>query len=204
MDTNFCDGANLENGMTDVVPPSLEAWSNFYVIVGSSAGALTGLQFVVVSFISERRRMTNTADIGAFGTPIIVHFGFVLLLSALLSAPWAQLQSIGYTLAGFGLLGLLYTGVIARRAARATYRAVLDDVIFHMVLPGVAYAMVLVAGLLMPRGSGWVYFAIAAAALGLLFIGIRNAWDTVIYMLSIDHEARDEGGSGRRTESRKH
>jgi hypothetical protein len=190
--------------MTDVLPPSLEPWANFYVIVGSSAGALTGLQFVVISFISERRRMTNTADIGAFGTPIIVHFGFVLLLSTLLSAPWARLESVGYTLAGFGFLGLLYTGVIARRAARATYKAVLDDVIFHMVLPAVAYAMVLVAGLLMPRGSGWVYFAIAGTALGLLFIGIRNAWDTVLYILTMDHAEHAAEGSGRKTESRKH
>ena len=32
---------------------ALAAWQNFYVIVGSSAGALIGLQFVVMSLISE-------------------------------------------------------------------------------------------------------------------------------------------------------
>jgi hypothetical protein len=32
----------------------LSEWANFYVIVGSAAGALIGLQFVVVTLIAER------------------------------------------------------------------------------------------------------------------------------------------------------
>ena len=33
---------------------ALDGWENFYVIVGSSAGALIGLQFVVLTLIAER------------------------------------------------------------------------------------------------------------------------------------------------------
>src|SRR5947209_6792396 len=44
-----------ENGMimeeAGLLP--LERWESFYVIVGSSAGALTGLQFVVMALIAE-------------------------------------------------------------------------------------------------------------------------------------------------------
>jgi hypothetical protein len=36
------------DGMT-----ALDGWENFYVIVGSSAGALIGLQFVVITLIAE-------------------------------------------------------------------------------------------------------------------------------------------------------
>jgi len=32
---------------------ALDGWENFYVIVGSSAGALIGLQFVVLALIAE-------------------------------------------------------------------------------------------------------------------------------------------------------
>ena len=32
----------------------LNAWDNFYVIVGSAAGALIGLQFVVMTLIAEK------------------------------------------------------------------------------------------------------------------------------------------------------
>src|SRR5213075_1207236 len=35
--------------MHQAVPSPLEAWANFYVILGSSAAALTGLQFVVLT-----------------------------------------------------------------------------------------------------------------------------------------------------------
>src|SRR5436190_24376937 len=35
------------------VHETLSLWENFYVIVGSSAGALTGLQFVVMALIPD-------------------------------------------------------------------------------------------------------------------------------------------------------
>ena len=38
------------------------AWENFYVIVGSSAAALTGLQFVVVTLGAEARSMRALSD----------------------------------------------------------------------------------------------------------------------------------------------
>ena len=43
---------------------ALNGWENFYVIVGSSAGALIGLQFVVITLISEMAtaRVSTQAD----------------------------------------------------------------------------------------------------------------------------------------------
>ena len=37
----------------DAAAPLLAQWQNFYVIAGSSAGALTGLQFVVMALIAD-------------------------------------------------------------------------------------------------------------------------------------------------------
>ena len=60
-------------------------WQNFYVIIGSSTGALIGLQFVVMALIANLPRRPVEAQAGhAFATPNIVHFGAVLLLSAAL------------------------------------------------------------------------------------------------------------------------
>jgi hypothetical protein len=68
---------------------ALAGWENFYVIVGSSAGALIGLQFVVLTLIAGRPVARGEAQAGAaFSTPSVVHFGVVLLLSAIISAPW--------------------------------------------------------------------------------------------------------------------
>jgi len=42
---------------------ALSGWENFYVIVGSSAGALIGLQFVVITLIAE---IPNEKDMELF------------------------------------------------------------------------------------------------------------------------------------------
>ncbi|HEY1786941.1 MAG TPA: hypothetical protein VGJ73_02235 [Verrucomicrobiae bacterium] len=68
--------------------PTLSEWANFYVIVGSSAGALIGLQFVVITLIADAPVGQAEAQAsGAFATPAVVHFGIVLFLSAIVSAP---------------------------------------------------------------------------------------------------------------------
>ena len=82
----------------------LDGWENFYVIVGSSAGALIGLQFVVITLIAAKPVARVDAQAGgAFATPSVVHFGVVLLLSAIASAPW---NGIGTVAVLWGLVGL--------------------------------------------------------------------------------------------------
>src|SRR5437764_8906354 len=72
---------------------SLAAWENFYVIVGSSAAALTGLQFVVMALVAETRRPSSRETIDAFGTPTILHFAFVLLLASIVARPCRPLPA---------------------------------------------------------------------------------------------------------------
>src|SRR5207248_171631 len=73
------------------------AWENFYVIVGSSAAALTGLQFVVIVLGAEARSTRAPETMGAFGTPTVVHFCAVLLIAAVLRVPWRGVSSAGLT-----------------------------------------------------------------------------------------------------------
>ena len=161
----------------------LSAWENFYVIVGSSAAALTGLQFVVIVLIAESRTQSTSREISAFGTPTVVHFCAVLLLSAILSAPWRALSSAGMALGACGTAGVIYTFLVVRRARRQTgYKPVFEDWLFHAGLPFVAYAALAVAAAFLSRHPASALFVIGAAALLLLFIRIHNAWDTVIYI----------------------
>src|SRR5205085_9149990 len=62
----------------------LTTWQNFYVIIGSSAAALTGLMFVVITLIAGTRQQRSSESVGAFGTPTVVHFGAALLVAAIL------------------------------------------------------------------------------------------------------------------------
>lgn len=173
----------------------LSPWESFYVIVGSSAAALTGLQFVVIALVAETQRMDSAPDtIDAFATPTVVHFCAVLLVSAIFSAPWHTLTSPAWVLGLVGLAGVCYAAVITLRARRqAGYRPVLEDWIFHSILPFVAYAALLVAAALMLRDPTDSLFCVAAVTLLLLFIGIHNAWDTVTYIVTTRPTAPKEG-----------
>src|SRR5712671_1739476 len=89
----------------------LTSWESFYVIVGSSAAALTGLQFVVIVLGAEIGMLNPTA-LRAFGSPTIVHLSAALLISAILSAPWQAASSPAVCLAIFGVAGLGYLGLV--------------------------------------------------------------------------------------------
>ena len=164
-------------------------WQNFYIIVGSSAGALTGLQFVVMALVAEVRPGGTVQEINAFGTPNVVHFSATLLISAILAAPWHRLGSAGVALAICGALGCVYGFIVFHRARRTTtYRPVFEDWLMFVALPLIAYLDLLIAAVVLQRSPGPALFAIAGGALVLLFVGIRNAWDTVIYVALMRHE----------------
>jgi hypothetical protein len=167
----------------DAVLSPLSAWENFYVIVGSSGAALTGLQFVVIALVAEKRAKTTSREsIDAFGTPTIFHFCAVLLVSAILSAPWRALSSAALALGLCGASGVVYSVIVILRARRQTgYKPVMEDWLWHAIFPFAAYAALLVSAILLPRNPESVLFVIAATSLLLLFTGIHNAWDAVTY-----------------------
>lgn len=174
--------------MTESVP--FPNWESFYVIVGSSAGALTGLQFVVMALIADSRRNPSSDTISAFGTPTIVHFCVVLVLSAILSAPWPGLTGPSWLLGAAGAIGLVYVGMITLRTTRQKeYKPVLEDWVFHSILPGIAYALLLAGGILMMSRTTIALFMIGTMTVILLLVGIHNSWDTVTYIVVGDIKA---------------
>src|SRR5437660_10378321 len=166
------------------------AWESFYVIIGSSGAALTGLQFVVVVLGAEARSIGP--EVGAFGTPTVVHFCAVLLMSAILSVPWRAVSHAGLSLAAVGVAGIVYMAVVIRRARRPTrYVPVLEDWLWHCAFPLIAYVTLLVAALAVQRDPPVCLLVIGATALLLLFIGIHNAWDAVTYIATQQPQHRE-------------
>jgi len=162
---------------------TLSLWENFYVIVGSSAGALTGLQFVVMALIPESPTQAGEHEINTFGTPTVVHFCIVLFISAVVSAPWPTMAPVAAVLWVSGASGIVYTVIIIRRSHRTTlYKPVLEDWIWHTVLPLVAYSVMVVSAGVIVISSMNGLFGIAASVLLLLFTGIHNAWDSATYI----------------------
>src|ERR1051326_5935478 len=127
----------------------LAAWETFFFMVGSSAAALTGLQFVVIALIAESRRRATIREIQAFSTPTIVHFGAVLLVSAIISAPWRTFLPVSMAIGTCGIAGCFYTLVIMKRTRRlTTYRLVFEDWLWHIGLPLLTYALLILAAVL--------------------------------------------------------
>jgi hypothetical protein len=164
---------------------ALSAWESFYVIVGSSAGALTGLQFVVMALIADTRRRPSPTQIGAFSTPNILHFCAVLLLSAVLSAPWTELTGVAVIVGAVGALGLGYVGIVFSRTRRQQdYTPVFEDWLWHVAMPLGSYALLLISSFMLAPQSTVALFIIGATSLILMFAGIHNAWDTVTFIVT--------------------
>jgi hypothetical protein len=173
--------------------PEFAEWESFYVIVGSAAGALIGLQFVVLTLLAEKPQLGSPEAGAAFATPTIVHFSTVLLLSAVLRVPWHAIGAFAVVWGLVGLAGTAYAVIVARRMRRQdAYRPELEDWLFHLVLPIVAYALLALSALAAPSHARDALFGVGAAVLLLLFIGIHNAWDAVAYYVFVSmRKAKD-------------
>jgi hypothetical protein len=168
---------------------ALSAWEPFYVIVGSSGGALIGLQFVVITLIADRRRGTQGGALGAFGTPSVVHLAGALVVSAIMSAPWPSIAILSAFLGVAGVAGAVYGAIVLVRAHRQTgYQPVWEDWMWYVTLPGIVYVALAVTAVFLPSHTAIGFFGIAAVALALLLIGIHNAWDTVTHLVVSDPE----------------
>ena len=160
----------------------LAEWDSFYAIIGSASGALVGLQFVVMTLVAGRP-VAHGAEAGAaFATPTIVHFGTVLLLSALLRVPWHAIAVVAAAWGVVGLAGSAYAVLTMQRMrTQTTYRPEFEDWLFHALLPLTAYATLGVSAFAAASYTREALFAVGAAVLLLLFVGIHNAWDSVAY-----------------------
>src|SRR5579883_3327432 len=160
----------------------IAAWQNFYVIVGSSAGGLIGLQFVAMSLIANLPRRADAQAGAAFGTPTVIHLGAVLGLSALLCAPWDNPHAAGVAWGVAGLVGVIYAALVTRRMRRQTaYKPEFEDWLFHALLPFAAYAALAGSGYAARLHLREAMFVVGAAVLVLLYTGIHNAWDALTY-----------------------
>jgi hypothetical protein len=171
-------------------------WNSFYVIVGSAAGALIGLQFVVMSLIASRPVLRTPEAGAAFATPSVVHFGVVLLLSAVASAPWRVVSAVAIFWGLVGVSGIVYAAIVTRRLKLQTaYHPVFEDWLFHALLPFAAYAMLAGSAFVAPSHARPALFIVGAATLVLLFVGIHNAWDAVTYHVFV--HGRGQGDADR-------
>jgi hypothetical protein len=178
--------------MTELASRVLTPWHDVYVILGTAAAALIGIQFVVMTLIANRRQTTTVDAVSAFGTSTLIQLVSTLLVSALMNVPWPSLLPAASALVICGSGGLAYGAIVIRSASRQTeYRPEWADWLWFALWPCVANTILLISAACLPWAAPPALFGLGAATLGLLLIGIHNAWDAITHLVV----ARTRGGS---------
>ena len=182
--------------------PGFDEWESFYVIVGAAAGALIGLQFVVMTLIAERPPPRAAETGAAFSTPTIVHFSAALLISSLLRVPFHTIMPAAVLWGLVGVGGAAYSALVVRRMAKQpVYKPDLADWLCFAFLPFVGYVILIVSAYAAPSHPEEALLGVGGSTLLLLFMGIHNAWDSVAYLVYVSMqrsrvEPRNDPSSG--------
>jgi hypothetical protein len=170
----------------------LGAWSGYYTMIGSSAAALTGLMFVVITIITGGSRSPSEDGVKTFSTPTVVHFCYPLFVAALMLAPFNSLAPLAIILGLAGVAGLAYCAHIGKRTSRLqNYQPDLEDWLCNVALPVIAYALLVAGALTMIAFPAAALYAPAAAVILLIFVGVHNAWDVVTF-LAMDNDIKND------------
>jgi hypothetical protein len=103
---------------------------------------------------------------------------------------WESFYVIELGICGIG--GLTYAVIVIRRTMRQTdYQPVWQDWLWYTALRCIAYAALLFDALFLRGHNPITLFLAAAVALGLLLIGIHNAWDSVTHVVTTGREGKD-------------
>ena len=166
----------------------LQAWHEFYFLLGTSAAALTGLMGVVISINPDTIAERPQSGVRAFVTPTMVFFTTAFVVSALLLVPHLSVRSLAVLLALTGIAGIAY--LVWTRGHHYYVHGVEDqppnldreDWIFFIGLPYLSYLLLIVAALGIWLRAGFGAPTLAITAMLLVVTGIHNAWDLVIWL----------------------
>lgn len=161
-------------------------WRNFYVLISTAAATLIGLMFVATSLLVgfNRRYSAMNAGITSFNTPTMVHFCMVLLIGAVLVAPWHELQHVRIVLGLIGLGGTIYLAGIANRMRHIPDRQTpMHDWTWYLIFPLVGYVFLIIIAFVLPVNPTSSWYLVGLTTLTLLFVSLRNAWDLVTFLV---------------------
>jgi hypothetical protein len=161
----------------------LQGWHDFYALLGAAAATLVGLTFVAASIAAGTVKREHAPALNIFITPTVVHFTAILVACLLILAPFADPSSQGFLLLAGSAGGAVYSAVVLIEMRRRGYAATVDvrDRLWYALAPVLAYVVVAAGALLRGIGARHGTAVLAVGFALLLFAGIRNAWDMLIF-----------------------
>ena len=162
-------------------------------MTGTSAATLVGLMFVVITLLTRVEAPQSQDGLATFSTPTVLHFCWVLFISAILSAPWHALVYPGVLIGLAGFYGVVHQVRVMFLSRRLSgYVPDLEDWVWYTILPLVAYGAGFAGGVALTTLPGVALFVLAGGVLLLIFIGIRDAWDVVTFLAVLTRKGPSE------------
>jgi hypothetical protein len=158
----------------------LEGWHEFYGLLGTAAAALVALLFVAASIGANFFTPTSEHATRTFMSPVVFHYANILFLSLIALIPNQTVESFSIIIGVASIGSIAYSVLIAVRIFGHEMADVFDRM-FYGCVPVICYASGLVVAWLLRTGSGKAALdLLAAAAMALLVVNIRNAWDLML------------------------
>jgi len=173
-----------------------EGWGEYFFMIGSSAAALIGLMFVVVTLTAGHRSDQVERGKHLYTSPIVCHLGAVLVLSGAAIAPGMSGTLFGVLSGVLALLGLtlgVRSAVGISRSPGAPEAAGFD-LFWYGVAPALVYVGLAAAAVAVFAGASWSADAVAADLMALLLVSIHAEWDLVTYLAPIAGGGERKGG----------
>ena len=172
-----------------------EGWGDYFFMVGSSAAALIGLMFVVVTLTAGRNRDDVDRGKHLYTSPIVWQLAVILTISGLAIMPNMTARLFGAAAGSLALLGIAM-GVrsavgIARRPSAPDSAGF--DMFWYGAAPAIVYAGLLVGAVGFLSGARWAATAVAADLMALLLVSIHAEWDLVTFLAPMAGQSGDPG-----------
>lgn len=164
-----------------------EGWSDYFFMIGSSAAALIGLMFVVVTLTAGHNSDQVERGKHLYTSPIVWHLAAVLVLSGAAIAPAMSPNLFGSVSGALALLGI---AIGVRSAVGITRRpgapdAAGFDMFWYGVAPALVYVGLAIGAIAVLRHQSWAASLVAADVMALLLVSIHAEWDLVTYLAPI-------------------
>jgi modulator of FtsH protease len=160
---------------------TVEAWHDFYRVMGGAAAALMGLLFVSLSLNAGLIMRREDARLRALAGQTFVNFMLVLMFAALVLIPHQGPLGLGLPLLAIDLAGLYVTGrrflQMRRDPPRAGWRGPL---LRRFVIPGICFITVLCVSISILLGATAGLYWLVPVSVLLIFQGLLNAWDLLL------------------------
>jgi hypothetical protein len=161
-----------------------QGWDEYFFMIGSAAGALIGLMFVVVTLTAGRDRDEVERGKHLYTSPIVWHLAVILALSGAAIVPVITPKLFGIAAGGLALLGI----AVGLRSAVGIARnpgapdAAGFDMFWYGLAPAIAYVGMAAAAFGILQSQPWGAAAVAGDLMALLLVSIHAEWDLVTYL----------------------